>query len=161
MDIADPQKKHGLSVHQILAQGYLLYLAAIVIGFGASYLFPEHVSIPFESSWGFVLIVAGTGLVFWAQRASGKTSHTRNQPPEKICKDHFCVGPYVFTRSPTQYGLFIMTLGLSLLFGSLYMVIGTVVAFLIGKFVIIPQEEKHLEAKYGQPYLDYKKHVKF
>lgn len=162
MDIvsSDPKENHGLSVHEILAQGYLMYLAAIVVGFGASYLFPEHVSIPFESDWGFLLIVIGTVIIFWAQRATGKTAHKRSKV-EEVQKDHFRVGPYVYTRSPTQYGLFFMSFGLSLLFGSLYMVIGTVIALLVGKFVIIPKEEKHLAEKYGAPYLEYKKHVKF
>ena len=155
------EKKHGLSVHQILAQGYLMYLLAIVLGFGASYFWPEAISIPLESELGFFLIVVGTAIIYWAQRISAKTAQHRNMPPEKICRDHFCVGPYVYTRSPTQYGLFVMALGLALLYGSLYMVIGTVIALLIGKFVIIPMEEKHLEARYGQPYIEYKKHVKF
>jgi protein-S-isoprenylcysteine O-methyltransferase Ste14 len=54
-----------------------------------------------------------------------------------------------------------MALGLALLYGSLYMVIGTVIALLIGKFVIIRAEEKKLVERYGQPYLDYQKEVKF
>lgn len=155
------EPNHGLSVHMVLAQGYITYFIAIVIGFVASYIFPEHISFPLESTVGFLLILIGTIVVFWAQHTANKSSHHRNLPPEKICRDHFCVGPYVYTRSPTQYGLFIMTFGLSLLFGSLYMAVLTVAAFLIGKLVIIPLEEKHLEARYGAPYLEYKKHVKY
>ena len=158
---SDPYESHGLSVHQVLAQGYLTYLAAIVLGFGASQLFPETVSIPYESALGFLLIIIGTVVIWWAQNASSKTADMRHVPAEKICRDHFCVGPYIYTRMPTQYGLFVMSFGLALVFGSLYMVIGTVLAFLIGKFIIIPMQEKHLEARYGQPYLEYKKHVKF
>jgi protein-S-isoprenylcysteine O-methyltransferase Ste14 len=53
-----------------------------------------------------------------------------------------------------------MALGLSFIFGSITMVVLTIACFLIGKFVFIRKEEKNLEKKYGQPYLEYKKHVK-
>lgn len=158
MESNESQVKAGLSVHQILAQGYLIYLAAIVVGFGMSYIWPENISIPYEGSWGMLGIVLGTLLVYWAQHASGRTSPLRNG--QVIEPHHFCVGPYKWTRSPTQYGLFLMSLGLALLYGSLYMVIGTVIALLVGKFVIIRAEEKKLAEKYGQPYLDYQKEVK-
>lgn len=154
------EKNHGLSVHVVLAQGYLMYFAAIILGFGASYLWPESIAFPLESPLGMLLIVIGTVVIIWAQRSSGKSLHKKNLPPEKICRDHFCVGPYVYTRSPTQYGLFVMAFGLALVFGSFYMATLTVVALLIGKFVILPLEEKHLEARYGAPYLEYKQHVK-
>ncbi len=155
------KERHGLNVHQILAHGYLIYLAAIVVGFGASYLWPETVSVPFETSYGFILIVLGTALVYWAQHASGTTAHKRDIPGEHVQRDQFFVGPYKYTRSPTQYGLFLMAFGLALLYGSLYMVITTIIAVLIGKFFIIREEEKNLAEKYGQPYLDYKKRVKY
>ncbi len=160
MESNQPQISTGLSVHQILAQGYLIYLASIVVGFGVSSLWPEAISIPNGGSWGMLGIVLGTLLVYWAQNASGRTSKNRSNP-EAVGPHHFCVGPYKWTRSPTQYGLFLMALGLALLYGSLYMVIGTVIALLIGKFVIIRAEEKKLVERYGQPYLDYQKEVRF
>lgn len=160
MESTQSEGRAGLSVHQILAQGYLIHLAFIVVGFGASYLWPETISIPNGGSWGMLGIVLGTLLVYWAQNATGRTAKNRSNP-EVVGPHHFCVGPYKWTRSPTQYGLFLMALGLALLYGSLYMVIGTIIALLIGKFVIIRAEEKKLVERYGQPYLDYQKEVKF
>ncbi len=160
MDPIETQKNPGLSVHQILAQGYLIYLAAIVVGFGASYLWPETLSFPFESPFGFVLIVLGTLVIYWAQYATGSTSAKRNIQEAVITKEHFFVGPYKYSRSPTQYGLFLMAFGLALLYGSLYMTITTAIALLVGKFFIIPHEEKNLARRYGQPYLEYKKEVR-
>lgn len=166
MESSQPQEpkkdlNHGLSVHVVLAQGYILYFAAIVLGFAASYIWPESISFPLEGAVGIILILLGTAIIFWAQHAANSTSHHRNVAAEKICRDHFCVGPYVYTRSPTQYGLFVMAFGLSLVYGSFYMAVLTVLAFLIGKLVIIPREERHLEARYGEAYAQYKDHVKF
>ncbi len=160
MSLSDPNPNSGRAVHQILAQGYLVYLAAIVIGFAISYFWPDSVSIPLEAPLGMLLIVLGTLLIYWAQSASGRTAPLRNAGQD-IEPHHFCVGPYKYSRSPTQYGLFLMALGLALIYGSLYMVITTIAALLIGKFWIIREEEKHLAAKYGQAYLDYQKEVRF
>lgn len=161
MNATHAKQSHGLSVHQVLAHGYLVYLAAIVAGFGASYFWPENFSFPLESPFGLVLIFLGTIIVYWAQSASGKTSHHRNVPKEELSADYFFVGPYVYSRSPTQYGLFLMAFGLALLYGSLYMAITTVLALLIGRLFIIPHEESHLQEKYGKAYSDYKKKVRF
>ena len=160
MESTQSNPNAGLSVHQILAQGYLIYLAAIVVGFGASYVWPEITTMPDWGSWGMIGIIFGTLLVYWAQNASKRTAKNRSNP-EVVGPHHFCVGPYKWTRSPTQYGLFLMALGLAVLYGSFYMVIATVVALLVGKFVIIRAEEKKLVERYGQPYLDYQKEVRF
>jgi len=152
----------GLKVHEILAQGYLLYIGAIIIGFVLDIIHPLRFSFPFMQPAGIALIILGTVLIFWAQRASGRSAKNRSVPsPDMICKDHFCVGPYVFTRSPTQYGLALLVFGLSLLYSMTFMLATGLIALLLGKFVIIRKEEKHLAQKYGAPYLEYKKQVKF
>lgn len=155
------QSQSGRLVHQLLAHSYLIYLAAIVVGFGADLIYPVSFSFPLLEPLGALLIIFGTVVAFWAQRSARRGSHLRNTETEKICRDHFCVGPYVFTRSPTQYGLSFMLLGLAFLYGSFFLVITTLAAFLIGRFIYVPKQEYHLEAKYGAPYLEYKKHVKF
>jgi protein-S-isoprenylcysteine O-methyltransferase Ste14 len=154
------QKKHSISTHQMIAHSYLLYMGAIVIGFAADFLWPTEFSFPAMAPLGMLMIVAGTALAFWAQHASKKSEAARNSQIGAVCRDHFCVGPYVFTKSPTQYGLFFMAIGLAMLFGSVFTMITTVLAFLIGQLVIAPKKERHLEAKYGAPYAEYRRHVK-
>ena len=80
---------------------------------------------------------------------------------DKLHHSHFGFGPYSFTRTPTQYGLLFMTLGLALLFGAFFMLCTTVIAFVAGKFFFIKKEEQNLAQKYGAPYLEYKKKVRF
>lgn len=157
-----PPKKHhpGLLVHQILAHSYLVFLAALVLGFAIDVAFKVMNNFPAAPLWGFGLIVLGTVLVYWAQQSSHEHQVDRNTG-EGICRDHFCVGPYSITRTPTLYGLFVMSIGLALLYGSSPILITTVVAFLVSRFIFVPMEEKYLEHKYGAPYLEYKKTIKF
>ncbi|MBP6884666.1 MAG: isoprenylcysteine carboxylmethyltransferase family protein [Candidatus Pacebacteria bacterium] len=151
----------GRLVHQVIAHSYLLYLGAIVLGFILDLLYPISFGSTELEALGMLLIVLGTVVIFWAQHSARKSSHLRNLDSHKVCRDHFCVGPYVFTRLPTQYGLSAMALGLSFLEGSLFMVLCTLIAFLIGRFFYIPKQERHLALKYGEAYLEYKRHVKF
>jgi protein-S-isoprenylcysteine O-methyltransferase Ste14 len=150
----------GRLVHQVIAHSYLLYLTAVVLGLAIDIKRPFPFAFPFIQETGMTLIVLGTIVIYWAQNSARKGAKLRNNVNEKICRDHFCMGPYVFTRIPTQYGLSFMALGLGFLWGSFSMVVLTVISFLIGRFVFVPKQERHLEAKYGEAYLEYKRHVK-
>lgn len=155
-----PDPNSGLIVHQVLAVSYSVYLISIFIGFLLDLFLKIRFSSPAFMPIGFACIILGTCLCYWAQRVSGKTSKVRWEQKDIREHDSFLVGPYKFTRSPTQYGLLLMALGLAFLYSSVIMICTTIIAFLLGKFVFIPMEERHLEESYGQSYDDYKKKVK-
>ena len=155
------KKQSGRLVHELLAHSYLIYLAAVVVGFGLDQIWPISFSFPLEVPLGMGLIVIGTFLAVWAQMASGRGARVRNEVGANIAHHHFKFGPYMFTRSPTQYGLSFMTIGLAMLYSSFWMLVLSVGAFIVGKFVFIRKEEHHLAKRYGAAYLEYKQHVKF
>jgi protein-S-isoprenylcysteine O-methyltransferase Ste14 len=68
-------------------------------------------------------------------------------------------GPYQFTRNPMYVAEAGLWLGWALFFGSLGVFIGCVVLLSVVNFVILPREERGLEAAFGQIYLQYKKRV--
>ena len=155
------QPESGRLIHEFLAHSYFIYLAAVILGFAFDLIWRLDFSFPLMQDVGFLFIVAGTLVVFWAQSSAIKGAKVRHDSKEKVCRDHFCVGPYVFTRTPTQYGLFLLTLGLGLLYGSFFMTLFALTAFLMARVIFIPKQEHHLALKYGSPYLEYKEHVKF
>ena len=164
--ITDQVKRNaGRLVHEISAHSYFVYLIAIVIGFGLDELFPQTKSFLIKGDvTGFTLIVLGTLFVVWARATAHRTQDMRHGGADKtgeVTHYHFHVGPYCITRAPTQLGLFVMTLGLSLLYHSVFMTVCTLVAFLISRFVFVPEREKHLVKKYGQAFSDYKQKVHF
>jgi protein-S-isoprenylcysteine O-methyltransferase Ste14 len=160
-EVKDLTKQSGRLVHEFLAHSYFVYLASVVIGFAADLIWPIKFSFMFQIPLGVFFILIGTFLSVWAQMASGKGAPIRNVAAADVQHHHFKFGPYTFTRTPTQYGLFGMTLGLSFLYGFFFMALTSVIAFLLGKFVFIKKQEKHLAKKYGSAYLEYKKQVKF
>jgi protein-S-isoprenylcysteine O-methyltransferase Ste14 len=160
MEPSEQKTTPGLAVHKILANAYLLYLAAVILGFSIDVLFPLVLPVPFAQPIGLALIALGTGVIYWAQHTSGKTAAVRHDDSQDLTADHFTKGPYYITRIPTLYGLTLMTIGLGFLFMSPVMVAIPFIAFLIVRLVLVPKEEEYLVCRYGQAYLDYKKTVR-
>jgi len=150
------EQKPKTSVHSILAHSYMAYFVLFLLGL----LFHTYFSIKIYSNnlitvLGFLFLIFGTFLIFWAQHTSRKLDKNN------ITKETFCQGPYCYVRMPTHLGLFILMLGLGLLVNSFFIVLFSVISLLINKFYFIKKEEDLLSSKYGSPYLEYKKSLKF
>jgi protein-S-isoprenylcysteine O-methyltransferase Ste14 len=133
-----------------------MYLALLLAGISLDLvfklkIFSNLVTFPV----GIALLLFGTFLILWAEHAG----HTLDR--ENISKEAFCRGPYCYTRSPTHWGLFFLMLGFGVIINAFFVVLSTLVSFVIAKFVFQSREEKMLEKKYGIHYLEYKKLVKF
>jgi protein-S-isoprenylcysteine O-methyltransferase Ste14 len=68
-------------------------------------------------------------------------------------------GPYAFTRNPMYAWELALWLGWAILFGSIGVLTGFVVAFAALHFLVLPREERGLEARFGQLYVQYKNTV--
>ena len=103
---------------------------------------------------GAIFLIFGTCLIFWAQKSSLDLNK------ENMSKETFYHGPYRYTRSPTHFGLFLLILGFGIMTNALFIIIFSIISFILTKFILIKKEEKILAEKYGAPYLEYKKSVK-
>ena len=156
MENQDKTPLQKQSVHKILAHSYSVYFIFFLIVFAWISVFNfkffnNFIAIPL----GFIFLIFGTFLVFWAQKTS------RHLDVKNVSKETFCHGPYRYTRSPTHLGLFLLMLGFGMIANAFFIVLFSIISFLITKFVFLKKEEKILAAKYGTPYLEYKKSVKF
>jgi protein-S-isoprenylcysteine O-methyltransferase Ste14 len=68
-------------------------------------------------------------------------------------------GPYAFTRNPMYIGELALWLGWAIIFGSVGVLTGFVVALAVLNFLILPREERGLEARFGHLYVQYKNSV--
>ena len=143
-------------VHKILAHSYSTYLFSFLLGVIFNLVFGFQVFVnPIFSYLGLFLLVSGSILIYWAQYTSAHLGM------KNITKESFCHGPYRFTRTPTNFGLFLMMLGFGMIVNTLFIIIFTLLAFIVAKFIFLNKEEQILAEKYGTPYLEYKKSVKF
>jgi protein-S-isoprenylcysteine O-methyltransferase Ste14 len=143
-------------VHKILVHSYSVYFFLLLLGICLDIIFSlkifnDSVAVPV----GVLLLMLGTILIFWSQKTS------RNLKKEEISKETFSQGPYRFTRTPTNFGLFFLVFGFGVILNAFFVVLTTFISFLIAKFVFLKKQEIILAEKYGVPYLEYKKSVKF
>lgn len=144
------------SVHKVLAHSYSVFFIFFLIGVFFDMVFNLRV---FDSFFllpvGLFFLVFGTVLILWAQYTS------RNLDTKNVTKETFCKGPYCYTRTPTNFGLFFLMLGFGMIINAFFVILFTLISFIITKFFFLDKQEKILEEKYGAPYSEYKKSVKF
>jgi protein-S-isoprenylcysteine O-methyltransferase Ste14 len=146
-------------VHVVLGHSYLVYFATLILGLLMDLAWPVHFHLPVLEYVGIVLLLGGPLLIIWAQSTSHNLAVKQTVTETKTTEHDFYRGPYTFTRSPTHLGLFTMVLGLGLIFNSIWILITTIIAFVLTRFVFLRKEEILLEDKYGKEYAEYKDKV--
>jgi len=107
---------------------------------------------------GLILVALATALLLWIL-VSGIA-----QAPERLklgLTSSFLMirGPYKYTRNPIYVAELGLWLGWAIFFGSAGVFIGGLVLWSVVELVILPREERGLEAAFGPTYLQYKNSV--
>ena len=68
-------------------------------------------------------------------------------------------GPFAWSRNPTYLAGTFIWLGWAIFYGSVVMLIWTVVGWTLLNYLKIPQEERGLEARFGEAYRAYRRRV--
>ena len=152
----DNNNSNKNKVHRILAHSYVFYFMVFLGSLFLHSIFPIKLFGQMNLAWiGITLLVLATILIIWAQKTS------RHLNKEIINRETFTHGPYCYTRTPTHWGLSMLVLGFGIIINSFFIVIFAIISFFITKIFFIQKEEKILAEKYGVPYLEYKKIVRF
>jgi len=137
----------------------LPYLAVLFAAIGLNYLGPIA---PLPGKWGIVvgvfLIVLGTILLPPALvrfRRAGTPFHP-HKPASALITD----GPYRYSRNPAYVTLTLWYLGIAFLLNNGWVLLLVPGPLLVMDRCIIPREEQHLEAKFGEEYRRYKSMVR-
>lgn len=157
-NINNKEKAKVNPIHIMLAHVYAVFFFSIALGVIFDLVFQIDLLANFKySHLGIVLICFGSLLIYLAQSASSRASKIKL---EESSVEGFAYGPYKYFRHPTYLGVFIMVLGFGIVVKSTFSVLFILIAYLFVKLFFVRKEEKILEEKYGQIYLDYKKKVK-
>ena len=136
-----------------------VYLGTIALGLVLHFVWPVQL-IPrrVAIAGGAIVIVLAVALFISAVRTfrAAGTPVPGNLPTTIIVN----TGPYRFSRNPIYLAFSLLQLGLALCINSLTMLIMLVPAVAIMSFVVIPREERYLEAKFPTQYLPYKATVR-
>lgn len=137
----------------------LVFLLAILVGAGLEQPWPLAIlrsGIPVLL--GAALLAAGAALFFVSTRsfAAVGTPVPGNEPTTAIVRD----GPYRYSRNPIYLAFILLQLGAAACLNSLWIVATLLPAIALIGLVVIPREERYLEAQFGAEYLAYKAAVR-
>jgi protein-S-isoprenylcysteine O-methyltransferase Ste14 len=143
----------------VIAPPPFIFLAGLAVGFGLEVLLPGT-SIPDALAWilGGALVLVGLALL-GSFVGAFRREHTPVDPysaTTAIVTD----GPYRFTRNPGYLGMALVYIGIAVLSQALWMLLPLPVALAIVDRGVIEREERYLEGKFGQEYVDYKRRVR-
>jgi len=136
---------------------YFLVLVLLSIGF--HFLFPvlKFVFPPYNYL-GIGLIVFGIVINLWTDFLFKKKQITVK--PYEMPNFLIVSGPFKLSRHPMYLGMLSILFGMAIFLGSLITFIFPVLFVIIIEKLFIPIEEKNLEKKFGNKYVDYKKRVR-
>jgi protein-S-isoprenylcysteine O-methyltransferase Ste14 len=106
---------------------------------------------------GIVFIIRAPTLALWALRTM-KTAGTNVHPAEPALA-LVCDGPFRFTRNPMYLALCLVQVALGFFLNDWITLLFVVSLALILRYGVILREERYLIAKFGEPYLQYKREV--
>jgi protein-S-isoprenylcysteine O-methyltransferase Ste14 len=139
----------------------LIFVAIFVIGYLIQKAFPIN-NLFFENDilkmLGILLFLIALFLLYkgiWKFIATGTTLVTM-KPTSSLQ----ITGIYRFTRNPMYLGMVFSYLAITCFFGNWWHIILLPFLILIIETYVIKREEKYLERKFGQSYLDYRNKVR-
>jgi protein-S-isoprenylcysteine O-methyltransferase Ste14 len=136
----------------------LVYLIAVLVGLGLHFVWPIRFVPNMARPFGAVIAILAATLFFWSVRTFGSagTPVPGNQPTAAIVK----VGPYRFSRNPIYLAFSLFQIGIALAVNDAWILLTLLPAVAIISFVVIPREERYLEARFGKDYATYKTNVR-
>jgi protein-S-isoprenylcysteine O-methyltransferase Ste14 len=134
-------------------------LGSIALGLVVHYAWPARFVPPSVSTpVGAMLTLLAVGLFVAAVRTfrAAGTPIPGNQPTTAIVR----TGPYSFSRNPIYLAFSLFQLGLSVWANSLGLLITLIPAVALLALVVIPREERYLEARFPSEYSSYRAAVR-
>lgn len=142
----------------VIAPPPLIYAAGLVAGYFVAWHHPYPI-MPWNAAivLGSLLILFGLIIIFiaWMQMRAARTNIEPWQPTTAIVE----TGIYAVSRNPIYVAMAEIYLGFSLVFNSVWFLPFLPIVLLVINFGVIRREERYLEAKFGDVYLDYTRRV--
>ena len=137
----------------------IVYLGSIGLGllvhlFWPMQLLPPSLGVPL----GAMVVLVAVALFISAVRTLRKagTPVPGNRPTTTIVRR----GPYRFSRNPIYLAFTLLQIGLAAWVNSMGVLLALLPALALMTLVVIPREERYLEARFPTEYLPYKRAVR-
>jgi len=136
-----------------------VYLGSIGLGLLVHVFWPvQLLRASVSGPLGIMLVLAAGALFISSVRTFGAagTPVPGNRPTTTVVR----TGPYRFSRNPIYLAFTLLQLGLAAWVNSLALLLTLFPALALIMLVVIPREERYLEARFPSEYLPYKRAVR-
>jgi protein-S-isoprenylcysteine O-methyltransferase Ste14 len=155
----DPARPLPEAANLGVARPPLVYLSSIALGVIFHLVRPVSL-LPRSASprLGGPAVLLAIGLFLFAVRTfrAAGTPVPGNRPTTTIVR----TGPYRFSRNPIYLAFSLLQLGIALWVNSLWLVLTLLAAVAVMSLVVIPREERYLEARFPSEYSPYRASVR-
>ena len=137
----------------------VVYLIWMAVGFTIHYYHPMHLGdLGMLKYSGIGMVIMGGIILVHAHNIFKKaeTNITPWEPTTTIITS----GMYSYSRNPIYLAFNFVPIGLGIFFNNLLVLVSFIPAAIILYFISIKKEERYLEEKFGDEYLEYKKNVR-
>ena len=137
----------------------LVYVIWMILGAIIQKYFPKDIGIPFDYQyWGLGLAIIGIIFIIYTFNIFQKAE--TNIKPWEPTTNIITTGIYAWSRNPIYLAFNLFPIGLGIFFDNLWVLLSFLPAAFIIYHIAIKKEEKYLEDKFGEEYLDYKNKVR-
>jgi protein-S-isoprenylcysteine O-methyltransferase Ste14 len=143
----------------VIAPPPLIYAAALAAGLVLQLLWPLGV----HGAPGIRLVgvlLAALGIAFSAAGVRELRRWGTSVDPRRPATALVRTGAYRYSRNPAYVGLAGLFLGIALAVNSLWLILMLVATLVVMSRGVIDREERYMERKFGEAYLDYTRSVR-
>jgi protein-S-isoprenylcysteine O-methyltransferase Ste14 len=155
----DPARPVREAANLGVARPPLVYSSSIALGVILHFAWPVSL-LPrsVRPGLGAAVVLLAIGLFLFAVRTfqAAGTPVPGNRPTTTIVR----TGPYRFSRNPIYLAFSLLQLGIALWVNSLWLVLTLLASVAVMSLVVIPREERYLEARFPSEYPSYKAAVR-
>ena len=157
-----PAHKHSDDTAGVITHPPLVYLAGLLLGWGADRLFalPPLPGLAGRTGVSLAAVLGAIGLLLALAAAGLFVRAGTSIPPHRPASALVTGGLYRFSRNPIYVGVTLVYLAVTAFFASLGALVLLPAVLLVMEFGVIRREERYLERRFGAAYRDYKVRVR-
>ena len=143
----------------VIAPPPLIFLAAVLVGLGLEWALRADIGLGrIGLAVGLLTVAEAVAIALWARRQfiKGGTSIRPDMPSEAI----LTTGPFRFMRNPLYLSLASLQIGIGIAASMAWVIVLAIPALAVIRYGVIAREERYLERKFGETYLNYKNSVR-
>lgn len=143
----------------VVAPPPVIFLLTLVVGYVAHRLWPVALLSGPSRRWvamGLVAFAIGTTALAIREFRRANTSVRPDRATSAIVR----TGPFARSRNPLYVSALTLLFGVALWVNSVTMALALIPAFVVLRSGVVLREERYLERKFGDEYLEYKQRVR-